>query len=116
MSRPRARSHSSSSGSSVGARSMPGLDMMPIVLTPGMQQELAIAFSAVDRAVHQSRAKAQALDSILDLAAGGRVKLGVAHNASFADIVPAYFELGLYKNDHLAVRRQQWRQHRHNQR
>src|SRR3954463_8892447 len=104
---PRCLSQSISFGTSSGAASDPGFEMIPMVLMTGMQQELLVAFGAEDGAVHDLRSESELLDGQPDAVARGLVDGRVADDPALAHLSPAGFKLRLDQYNHLPVRPEQ---------
>src|SRR4051794_6313306 len=104
---PRCLSQSISFGTSSGAASDPGFEMIPTVLMTGMQQELLVAFGAEDGAVHDLRGESELLDGQPDAVARALVDGRVADDPAFPYLPPAGFKLRLDQYNHLPVRTEQ---------
>src|ERR1035438_5390670 len=98
---PRARSHSSSLGTSSTAAGACGLEMTPTVLMMGIEEKLLVPFGAQDGAGHDSGLKSESPHGLVDAFAGGLVELRLSNDAALADLALAGLELRFDQYNHL---------------
>src|SRR5215467_14079109 len=99
---PRSASQASSLGTNSAAAGTPGLEMMPMVLMTGIEEELLVAFRASDGTFHDGGFEAQAFHHVLDVQARFAMEFGRAHDAAFANLTFPHFKLWLDEYNHAA--------------
>src|ERR1035438_9475975 len=83
---------------------MVGFEMMPTVSIVAIEKKFAVSLRPKDRTGNDSRIEALRLDGVADASTGEFVKLGIAHDSSFADVGAAHFKLRFHQDDQ-AMRR-----------
>src|SRR4051812_25944393 len=78
--------------------------MIPTVSMGRMQEKFPISFRALYRALDHVRLETKFPDGTLDLAAGCSVQFRIADNPALAHVVPSYFKLRFYKDNHFTIR------------
>src|ERR1035437_4499210 len=95
-------SQSSSPGTTTTAAVLPGFETMPTVSIGCIEQELAIPFSAEDRALHQCRAEPECFDGGFNSGADFGMQSGVSDDSASAHLAATGLELPLYQHNEFA--------------
>src|SRR5262245_48267178 len=89
------------SGTRWRAASELGLEMIPAVLTVGIQEKFLVAFGAQNRAIHHGGFESEFLHGLGHPFACGPVQFRRAHNSALADLALPHFKLRLDQYNHL---------------
>src|SRR5438552_17958209 len=100
---PRPVSHSISLGTMSPAAGTLGFEMMPTVLTMGMEEKLLVPFGTQYGAFDDAGLESEFAHGPRHPIASRLVKFRIADNAALADLAPACFKLWLDQYNHGAA-------------